>query len=126
MVHEHVEGYQTLMRVEVIMEQGGREVSGTLFQDEQPRLVSIRGIRMEARLGAHMLYVRNQDRPGLIGALGTSLSDAQINIATFHLGRERAGGEAIALVEIDQPAPAAVLDQIAALPQVLQVRQLTF
>ena len=125
-VHEHVEGYQTLMRVEVIMEQGTREVAGTLFQNEQPRLVSIRGIRMEARLGAHMLYVRNQDRPGLIGALGMSLSNAAINIATFHLGRERPGGEAIALVEIDQPAPAAVLNQITALPQVLQVKQLAF
>ena len=53
----------------------------------------------------HMLYVRNQDRPGLIGALGRTLGDAQINIATFHLGRDRPGGDAIALVEVDGPIP---------------------
>jgi D-3-phosphoglycerate dehydrogenase len=89
---DQVEGYQTLVTVEVATERGPREVSGTLFQDHEPRLVSVRGIPMEARLGARMLYVRNQDKPGFIGALGRALGDAGINIATFHLGRERAGG----------------------------------
>ena len=73
-----------------------------------------------------MLYVRNQDRPGLIGALGQMLGDAEINIATFHLGRDRPGGDAIALVEVDQPVEQPVLDRIADLPQVLHVKQLSF
>ncbi|HEX6012656.1 MAG TPA: phosphoglycerate dehydrogenase, partial [Geminicoccaceae bacterium] len=67
---EAIEGYQTLLTVEVATERGRRAVSGTLFQDAEPRLVAIRGIPMEARLGAHMLYIRNRDRPGFIGALG--------------------------------------------------------
>ena len=71
------------------------------------RLVTIRDIPVEARLGPHMLYVRNRDRPGLIGALGKILGDAQINIATFHLGRDKPGGDAIALVEVDGPDPGA-------------------
>ena len=54
------------------------------------------------------------------------LGDAGINIATFHLGRERAGGDAIALVEVDAAVPAKVLKQIEALPQVLQVKPLVF
>jgi D-3-phosphoglycerate dehydrogenase len=123
---ESLRDYQTLVTVEVMTERGPRAVAGTLFQDSEPRLVSIRGIPVEARLGAHMLYVRNQDRPGLIGALGKLLGDAEINIATFHLGRERAGGDAIALVEVDGPIPERVLAEVCGLPAVLHARQLSF
>ena len=73
-----------------------------------------------------MLYVRNRDKPGLIGTLGMTLGDAQINIATFHLGRDRPGGDAIALVEVDGPIPDYVLDQVCKLPQVIHARQLNF
>ena len=124
--HEEVENYQILVTIEVQTEQGPREVAGTLFQDQEPRLVSIRGIPLEARLGRRMLYMRNQDKPGLIGALGRTLGDAGINIATFHLGRDQPGGNAIALVEIDQPLSDDVLRQVEELPHVLQVRQLSF
>ncbi len=123
---ESVRDYQTLVTVEVVTERGPRAVCGTLFQDSEPRLVSIRGIPIEARLGPHMLYVRNQDRPGLIGALGQILGDAQINIATFHLGREKPGGDAIALVEIDAPISEQILAQVCALPHVLHAKQLSF
>jgi D-3-phosphoglycerate dehydrogenase len=123
---EAIEGYQTLLTIELLTESGPRTASGTLFQDSEPRLVSFRGISMEARLGPHMLYVRNQDKPGLIGALGMILGDAQINIATFHLGRDRPGGDAIALVEVDGPIPDYVLAQVRKLPQVLHVKQLGF
>ncbi|MDX6751070.1 phosphoglycerate dehydrogenase [Geminicoccaceae bacterium 1502E] len=125
-VHEHIEGYQTLISVEVLTERGPRTVSGTLFQGQEPRLVSIRGIQVEARLGEHMLYIRNQDKPGFIGDLGRTLGDAGINIATFHLGREQAGGEAIALVEVDQPITAEMLAAVCALPQVVQAKALRF
>ena len=123
---ETIHDYQTLLTVEVVTERGPRAVSGTLFQDLAPRLVSIRGIPVEAKLGPHMLYVRNQDKPGLIGGLGRTLGDAGINIATFHLGRDRPGGDAIALVEVDGPIPDAVLAQVCALPQVLHAKQLSF
>ena len=123
---ENIEGYRTLMTVEVCTERGPREVSGTLFQGSEPRVVSIRGVPMEARLGPHMLYVRNRDRPGLIGALGTLLGDAGLNIATFHLGREKPGGDAVALVEVDQPIPEPLLERVRALPQVLQAKALHF
>ena len=73
-----------------------------------------------------MLYVRNSDKPGFIGALGKTLGDAGINIATFHLGRDRPGGDAIALVEIDGPVPQDVLDKVQKLPQVKQAKALAF
>lgn len=124
--HEHVEGYQTLVTIEVVTERGPRAIAGTLFQDSDPRVVAIRGTPLEARLGPHMLYIRNTDKPGFIGNLGRTLGDAQINIATFHLGRDRPGGDAIALVEIDGPVPEPVLAAIRALPSVLQVKPLRF
>jgi D-3-phosphoglycerate dehydrogenase / 2-oxoglutarate reductase len=126
-VHEEsIEGYQTLIRLTVSAERGPRSVAGTLFHEQRPRLVEIRGIEVEAQLGPHMLYVRNDDQPGLIGRLGSALGDAGVNIATFHLGRTRPGGDAIALIEIDQPLPQEVLERICALPHVLQCKRLRF
>ena len=124
--HEHVDGYQTLISLEVQTERGPRTLSGTLFQGERPRMVEIRGIPIEAELSGHVLYVRNKDKPGFIGALGQLLGDAKVNIATFHLGRDAEGGDAIAIVNVDQEIPAEVLDAIGRLPQVIQVKQLTF
>jgi D-3-phosphoglycerate dehydrogenase len=123
---EKTDGYTTLIRLSVETERGERSVAGTLFGEGSPRIVEIRGIPIEAQLGPHMLYVRNDDRPGFIGAFGKTLGDAGINIATFHLGRETRGGEAIALVEIDQPLPDPVLHTICALPHVLQCKPLRF
>ena len=73
-----------------------------------------------------MVYIENNDRPGLIGHLGTVLGDAGINIATFHLGRDVAGGDAIALVEVDQPLPEGVLRKIGESPNVIRSKQLQF
>ena len=83
-------------------------------------------IGLEAELGAHMLYVTNQDKPGFIGALGTVLGEAGLNIATFHLGRSEAGGEAIALVQVDEAIPPRVIARVQALPLVKQAKALEF
>ncbi|NBB71028.1 MAG: phosphoglycerate dehydrogenase [Alphaproteobacteria bacterium] len=123
---ERVDGYTTLVTLAVDTENGTRTVSGTLVQDGAARIVGIRGIRMDAELGPRMLFVRNNDAPGLIGKLGTILGDARLNIANFHLGREKAGGEAIALLEVDQEVPAEVVRSIQAIPQVIQVQPMRF
>jgi D-3-phosphoglycerate dehydrogenase len=73
-----------------------------------------------------MLFVTNKDRPGLIGRLGTVLGDAGINIATFNLGRDAPGGNAIALIEIDEEPSEAVLQQVRALPNVVRTVPLRF
>ncbi|MBI1778808.1 MAG: phosphoglycerate dehydrogenase [Proteobacteria bacterium] len=124
--HERDCDYQTLLRLTVTSVERTRVVSGTLVGGARPRLVAIQEIAIEAEFGRHMLYVRNQDKPGFIGALGSTLGTAGINIATFHLGRSQPGGDAICLVEVDQPIPEKVLRQVAALPQVVKVRSLGF
>ncbi len=118
--------YQTMIKVTVSSGNKQRSVAGTLFGGDKPRIVEIEKIAMEAELGPTMLFVRNQDKPGFIGNLGRTLSEAGINIATFHLGRQAAGQDAICLVQVDQELDEAVLAHVCALPNVMQVRQLRF
>ncbi|MFO1090441.1 MAG: phosphoglycerate dehydrogenase [Hyphomicrobiales bacterium] len=118
--------YDSYVRLTVRTDQMERSVAGTVFSDGKPRIIQIKGINMEAEFGRHMLYVTNDDKPGFIGSFGMLMGDAGINIATFHLGRDTPGGSAIALVEVDGPVPARVLNRLQALPQVRQARLLEF
>src|SRR3546814_20758528 len=113
---------QTLIRVTVKTERGGRVVAGTLFGGTRARVVQVQDIHFEAEVGRRMLFVRNRDKPGFIGKLGSILGGAGVNIANFHLGRSASGGSAIALVEIDGPVPEAALEAVRALPDVIQAR----
>jgi D-3-phosphoglycerate dehydrogenase len=124
--HEREGDYHTLIRLTVQSERWSRSIAGTLFADQRPRVVEIKGIKIDAELGPHMLYVTNDDKPGFIGKLGTLLGDNGINIATFALGRSAPGRDAIALVEIDGPMPAPLLQQVQKLPQVQQAKHLVF
>ena len=124
--HDRPCDYQTMIRVTVETGERTRSVAGTLFAGSLPRLVDVQGITIEAEFGDHMLYVRNYDKPGFIGALGSALGDAGVNIATFHLGRREEGGEAVALVEVDSAVSQDLLKAVKALPNVARVDALTF
>lgn len=117
--------YHTLITVTVTTENQTRSVKGTLFNN-QPRLVEIKGIHIDARLGPNMLYLANHDKPGLIGALGSVLGSAGVNIATFNLGRAEAGSDAIALIEIDGPPPEDVVAKVRSLEHVLHAIPMRF
>src|SRR5579871_6017171 len=118
--------YESLITVTVTTDRQSRHVSGTVFADGRPRIVNIKGIRMDAEFGPSMIYITNLDKPGFIGKFSSTLGDAGINIATFHVGRQAAGGDAIALIEIDGDIPPNVLTQVRALPQVQQAIVLRF
>jgi len=117
--------YDSLIRVRVKTGGGWRTLAGTLVGG-QPRIVEVKGMALEAPFHALTLYTNNADKPGFIGALGTLLGDAGVNIATFHLGRDKAGGEAIALVGIDQPPAEKAMAQIKSLPHVRYAKLLKF
>jgi D-3-phosphoglycerate dehydrogenase len=125
-VHDRPSEYQTLVRVTVETGQMTRSVAGTLFAGSRPRIVEIKGIKVEADFAPHMLYVTNQDKPGFIGRFGATLAGAGINIATFHLGRASQGGDAICLVSVDEPVPEDVLAMVRTLPLVVQATALAF
>ncbi|MCB1380573.1 MAG: phosphoglycerate dehydrogenase [Alphaproteobacteria bacterium] len=118
--------YETYIRLSVKTESMERSVAGTVFSDGKPRIIQIKGIDLEAEFGPYMLYITNDDKPGFIGALGMLLGNANVNIATFNLGRKQQGGEAICLVSIDEPTPASVLHALSKVPQVKQARPLQF
>ena len=124
--HDRPSEYLTLVRVTVQTDTLTRSVAGTLFAGSRPRIVEIKGIKVEADFAPHMLYVTNQDRPGFIGRFGATLAGAGINIATFHLGRSEQGGDAICLVSVDEPVPEAVLEMVRTLPLVVQATPLAF
>ncbi|HKX08695.1 MAG TPA: phosphoglycerate dehydrogenase [Stellaceae bacterium] len=118
--------FHTLMRVTLTTERRTRSVEGTLFRGREPRIVMIENVPMEAELGSHMLFVRNKDKPGFIGNLGRALGEANINIATFHLGRTAPGEDAICLVQVDQPLNELLMMQVCTIPDVVQVKLLRF
>ncbi|GLT01056.1 D-3-phosphoglycerate dehydrogenase [Sphingobium jiangsuense] len=124
--HAQEGAYQTLVRITVNTSEGTRSVAGTLFGNANPRLVEIFGISLEAELEGDMLYIVNEDAPGFIGRVGTTLGEAGLNIGTFHLGRRSAGGEAILLLTIDSAIPQPVLDTISKLPGVKRAKALKF
>jgi D-3-phosphoglycerate dehydrogenase len=88
--------------------------------------VRVKGIDVEAELGPHMLYITNKDVPGIIGHLGTALAEADVNIATFHLGRANLGGDAIALIEVDDAVTESVLEKLRAIDGISQAKALRF
>ena len=118
--------YESLITVTVETERQSRAVSGTVYADGRPRIVNIKGVRMDAEFGSSMIYITNLDKPGFIGKFSSTLGEAGINIATFHVGRDAPGGNAIALIEIDGELPADVLAEVRALPQVQQAKPLRF
>lgn len=105
-----------------------RSIAGTCFSDGKPRFIQIKGINLDAEVGQNMLYVTNTDIPGMIGILGTICGKHNVNIANFALGRNAPGGDAIALLYVDEQVPAEAIKELtevdaikAALPLVFNV-----
>ncbi|MDO5642954.1 MAG: NAD(P)-dependent oxidoreductase, partial [Paracoccus sp. (in: a-proteobacteria)] len=118
--------YDGYIKVTVVTEEQERSIAGTVFSDGKPRFIQIRGINLDAEIGAHMLYTRNRDVPGVIGALGTILGDLGVNIANFQLGRTKSGEDAIAILYLDEALPAKVLAALEGTGKFLQARALQF
>ncbi|NDD09260.1 MAG: phosphoglycerate dehydrogenase, partial [Rhodobacteraceae bacterium] len=113
-------------KVTVVTEARERSIAGTVFSDGKPRFIQIKGINIDAEIGAHMLYTTNKDVPGVIGTLGQIMGSNGVNIANFTLGRAQEGGEAIALLYADHPLQQKVLDDLAATGVFQQIKPLEF
>ena len=119
------EAYDSLIRLNIVTEKQSRSISGTIFAGEA-RIIEIKDVDMEAAFAPFMLYTTNEDRPGFIGALGATLGEAGVNIATFNLGRSAPGAQAIALLAVDEPVTDQVLEKLRALAHVQQAKALVF
>jgi len=104
--------FDAYIKLTVVTDTRERSIAGTVFSDGKPRFIQIKGIQIDAEIGEHMLYTTNKDVPRVIGTLGEILGDNEVNIANFTLGRKNVGGDAIALLYLDNPICEKTIDEL--------------
>ncbi len=104
---------------------GERTVRGGIFHGNSLRLLGIDNIAIEVPLEGNLIYLRNRDVPGVVGRVGTLLGQHRVNIANLALGRTGPQADAMSVVQVDMPAPEAVLQAIRELPEIQEVRAVT-
>ena len=118
------ENFTILITIELKTESDAHRVSGTVFTDKLPRIVNVDGFELEVAPRGHMIYFTNNDKPGVIGNIGTILGRCSVNIAGMQLGRERQGGRALALLLVDNAVGNDVIKQLLDIENVLTARAL--
>ncbi len=101
---------------------GERYIAGVLFGGSEPRVVQIDAFHLDARPEGVVLFMRNRDIPGVIGQVGTILAAYTVNIAEWRMGRTQPGGEALCFINLDSRPPDQVIDALANIPAILEVR----
>jgi len=114
--------YQSLVRITLISKDDRAVIAGTLLSRKDPRIVQINDISMEIIPEGNMIFLRNHDRPGVIGNIGTLLGQNNINIGHMHFGRKEAGGIAFSVISVDAALTDDIIEKIKQLPNVLEVR----
>jgi D-3-phosphoglycerate dehydrogenase len=116
------ENFTNLIQIELKTNVETHRVSGTVFTDKLPRIVDIDGYPLEVVPRGHMIFFTNNDKPGVIGGIGTALGKFNVNIAGMQLGREHEGGRALALLLIDNPVGNNVIEEVRKIPNILSAR----
>ena len=117
--------FASMIRVRAITSGRESEVAGAVLGRRDARIVRINGFSLEAIPKGHMLFLFNRDLPGVLGRIATFIGDNNVNIGRLYLGRKKVGESALALIQIDQPMPEEVLNGLAAVPDVISVKQIT-
>jgi D-3-phosphoglycerate dehydrogenase len=115
--------YQSMVALRLKAKDKESYFAGTLFSKKDPRIVAIDNFKVEIVPDGELLLMYNNDKPGLIGNIGTLLGNNNINIARMHFGRETPGGKAISVVTIDTPPSSKIMDEIRKLPNILTIKQ---
>lgn len=115
-------GYASLITVKAVSDKGEKTLAGTLFRDNEPRIVAIDGYRIDVLPDGHMLYVPHMDRPKIIGPVGMLIGEHNINIAGMQVGRKEIGGKAVMMLSVDAPVPDETLQKITEIDGVLGVK----
>jgi D-3-phosphoglycerate dehydrogenase len=116
------ENFTNLIVIELKTDVESHQVSGTVFTDKLPRIVNVDGYPLEVVPHGNMIFFTNNDKPGVIGGLGTVLGRCNVNIAGMHLGREHEGGKALALLLVDNPVSNDVIEQFRQIPNILSAK----
>jgi D-3-phosphoglycerate dehydrogenase len=116
--------FSNLMAIRLKTSERDFSVAGTLFGRNHLRLVDVDGVEVDAIPQGHLLLVRNDDTPGVVGHLGQALGQRHINIARMTVGRKPGSGRAVMLIEVDNEVPADVLAEVTTVPGVREARAL--
>jgi len=117
--------YQSMITIRLKAKDKESYFAGTLFSKKDPRIVSVDNFKVEIVPEGELLFIYNNDKPGVIGNIGTLLGRNNINISRMHFGREAPSGTAISVVTIDTHATAQIIEEIKKLPNILSVKQIT-
>jgi D-3-phosphoglycerate dehydrogenase len=113
--------FSTLLRVDLVTDKKTYTAAGTLFGNQYLRLVQLGPYHLDAFMDGVMLLFTHRDVPGLIGFIGTIFGKHQVNIAQMTVGRQLPGGEAIAVLNLDNQPPEEALKEVRAHPQISSV-----
>lgn len=114
--------FASLIEIELETDRETRRVSGTVFTDRVPRIVSVEGYALEVVPRGHMIFLTNRDKPGVIGSIGTLLGERGVNVAGMYVGRDQEGGKALALLLVDSAVDDSVVDSVRQIKNVLSAR----
>jgi len=114
--------FVNLIQLEIKTDKETKVISGTLSGNKQPRIVKIDDYYLELYPVGEMIFIRNLDKPGLIGSLGTLMGKNGINIAAMALGRNKPGDKAISVWSVDKQVSSVILDKIKELENILTVK----
>ena len=106
-------------------DQGSRSVTGAVFADGELRITSIDAFPVNVTPSSHMLFTRHRDMPGIIGKLGSLLGEHNVNIASMQVGRKIVRGDAVMVLSIDDPVPAALLEELTAIDGIQEAHPVT-
>jgi D-3-phosphoglycerate dehydrogenase len=116
--------FTNLLTVTVKTKQEEKVLAGTLLAGIGERIVQIDQYPVDFTPGGNLLLISHNDKPGIIGRVGTLLGNNDVNIATMQVGRKVVGGSAIMVLTIDKPAPKEVLSELGTLSEIVNVRDL--
>ena len=116
-------GFTNLLTLTIKTSLETKSVSGTLLNGFGARIVKIDDYAIDVSPEGYLLYVHHNDRPGVIGHVGTILGSNAVNIATMQVGRRDVGGDAIMMLTVDKPLPADLLDRLGELAEIKSVTQ---
>jgi D-3-phosphoglycerate dehydrogenase len=116
--------YQSVIGLRIKSKDREIHVAGTLFSKKDARVILIDEFKVEIVPEGDLLLMYNNDKPGVIGNIGSLLGESNINIARMHFGRETAGGKAISVVSIDSTPTPEIMQKIRTMPNILSVRHI--
>ncbi len=119
------EDYSSLITVKIESEASKKQLAGTVFHNQELRIVDVNGYEVDVNPEGIMLVTEHQDQPGIVGKVGTILGENDVNIGSMHVGRHQAAGDAVMVLNIDEELGGELEEKLLAIEGILDVSVLS-